>query len=325
MKPAITFSRAEDSWLRGLPREIRENGRTLSGNTIRIYTQAFERAGKILGGLALDRIDNEVIRDFVAAMRTDGYSPATICSDLIVGKLVVESITRDGDPAYPLRIKRKFARVPRIITEEQNAPCATLEEIERALSHPELAGPVVLAAGLGLRISEALALRFGNCPGLDSWDSGHSVVHIRATLKTSASRRSIPVPREIGEFLQRITAVAPGELLFSVSRSRLYNLLDSRDLPAPHAYRRFFTTIKDQADMNPNALKKILGHAKGSDITFGRYSRAADDMNFLQSEMERCALGFSLPALTSSSVAHHSSESAASLRPEICETTSSIT
>jgi len=66
------------------------------------------------------------------------------------------------------------------------------------------------------------------------------------------------------------------------------------DLQMPHAYRRFFATIRDAAGMNPGALKRIMGHSKGADVT-ARYSRAADDIAFLRSEMDRCPLGFSLP------------------------------
>jgi hypothetical protein len=73
-------------------------------------------------------------------------------------------------------------------------------------------------------------------------------------------------------------------------------LLDSAKLPPMHAYRRFFATVKDESGMNAGALKRLMGHSKGSDIT-ARYSRAAENMDFLRAEMGRCELGFSLPEL----------------------------
>jgi integrase len=294
VKHAAIFSSVAGDWLRTLPNVIQDNGREHSASTLKVYARAVERAEKMLGSLPLDQINNEVIREFVAAMRAEEFSPATIRRDLTVIKLVVESVTKDGNPLYPLRINRKFARVPRIIPAEQHAPCATREDVERALSHVELAGPITVMAGVGLRISEVLSLRAADCLGLDSWDSENSIIHIRATLKTPAARRSIPVPPEINEFLQRISLSAPGELLFSVSRNRLYNLLEARDLPMPHAYRRYFATVRDEAGMNPGALKRIMGHSKGEDIT-ARYSRAAENMDFLRSEMERAPIGFTLP------------------------------
>jgi hypothetical protein len=63
-----------------------------------------------------------------------------------------------------------------------------------------------------------------------------------------------------------------------------------------HSYRRFFVTVHDAAATNPGALKRLLGHSKGSDIT-ARYSRAAENLDFLRAEMERCPLGFTLPAI----------------------------
>jgi len=295
MKPAITFYRAGEAWLRRLPNEVREDNRTVSDNTVRVYNQGFRRAKKILGDMTLDVINNETIRDYIAAMRADGYSPATICGDLIVVKLVIESITRNGDPVFPLVIKRKFARVPRVNKKEQNRPRASRDDIERALQHPELVGPIAIAAGAGLRISEILALRVGDCSDSDCWDDSRSVIHIRRTRKTLSAERSIPVPAELNSFLRRIVGdKARGELLFSLSLNRLYNLLESRDLPPPHAYRRFFSRVREQAGMNANVLKVIMGHSLGDDLT-AWYAEVGEDGDFVRAEMERCPLGFTLP------------------------------
>jgi len=245
--------------------------------------------------MTLDVINNETIRDYIAAMRADGYSPATICGDLIVVKLVVESITRNGVPVFPLIIKRKFARVPRVNKKEQNRPRASRDDIERALQHPELAGPIAIAAGAGLRISEILALRVGDCPDSDCWDESASVIHIRKTRKTQSAERSIPVPAELNSFLRQIVGdKTRGELLFSLSLNRLYNLLESRDLPPPHAYRRFFSRIREQAGMNANVLKVIMGHSLGDDLT-AWYAEVGEDGDFVRAEMDRCPLGFTLP------------------------------
>lgn len=294
MKPNITFSQAGKDWLRGLPADIRENGRTLSENTLKVYAASVARASAIVGDLPLERINNEIIRDLIAKMRAQRYSASTIRGDLTVVKLVVESLTENGEPIFALRINKKFARVPRIIPSEQNAPCATRANVEKALRHPELACPVAIAAGAGLRVAEILALHVGDCPSFNSWDSENAVIHVRAG-KTPSAKRAVPIPRELNEFLQSVAGdKTRGDALVSISQNHLYNLLEARGLPLMHSYRRFFTTVRDQTGMNVGALKRVLGHSKGSDVT-ARYSRAADDAAFLRAEMDRCALGFSFP------------------------------
>jgi integrase len=152
-----------------------------------------------------------------------------------------------------------------------------------------------IAAGAGLRISEILALRVGDCSDSDCWDDSASVIHIRKTRKTQSAERSIPVPAELNSFLRRIVGDrVRGEPLFSLSLNRLYNLLESRDLPSPHAYRRFFSRLREQAGMNANVLKVVMGHSLGDDLT-AWYAEVGEDGDFVRAEMDRCLLGFSLP------------------------------
>ncbi|MGB8800686.1 MAG: hypothetical protein WCC97_08365 [Candidatus Acidiferrales bacterium] len=214
-------------------------------------------------------------------------------SVLNVVKLVTESVSNgDGTPVYPLKINPEFARVPRVIPEEQNAPAATRGQVELALAIPELRGPVATAAGCGLRISEILALTVAAGPNSDEYDSDSAVIHVRRTLKTPSARRSIPVRADLNAYLKTL-APASG-ILFPVVQHRIYSLLGSAHLPPPHSYRRYFSGNCDTAGMHPGALKKILGHSKNG-IT-ERYSRAAvDDLKFLRSEIEKIPLGFDLP------------------------------
>ena len=293
MVSAPTFAAAGEDWLQRLPEDIRRNGKPLAENTQKVYRHGFARAARILGAAPLSAINNIVVRDFVATLRSEKASPATILSVLNVVKLVTESVSNgDGTPIYPLKINPDFARVPRVIPEEQNAPAASREQIERALAIPELRGPVAVAAGCGLRISEILALRVAGGLDSDEFNSDAAVLHIRKTLKTPSARRTVPIRADLNAYLK---ALAPASgVLFPVAQHRLYSLLDSAQLPPPHSYRRFFSGQCDTAGMHPGALKKIMGHAKNG-IT-ERYSRAAvDDLKFLRSEIDKILLGFDLP------------------------------
>lgn len=296
---AITFSRAGFNWLDTLPERVQRNSRKLSSSTLKAYSRSVKRlrevrikgTEKALGDLFLAEINNEVVRDLIASLHKQELKAATICRDVVVLSLVVHSITKNGDPVFPLKINTGFVSLPDINPNEQVNPCATREQVERALQHPTLAGPVAVAAGAGLRASELLALHVGDCANLDSWDSQNSIIHIRATLKTPAARRAIPIPLELNGFLKIIAADrAPGELLFVISRRRLYSELQSNGHLPIHAYRRFFATTK--MDMNPHVLKRIMGHGEGKDVTV-RYLRISEEK--MRSEMDRCGLGFDLP------------------------------
>src|SRR5271163_2156672 len=138
---AITIATAGEEWLRRLPDDIRRNGKPLAENTQKVYRHGFTRAARVLGDAPLSSINNVMVREFVASLRSEQASPATILSILNVVKLVTESVSNgDGNPVYPLKINPEFARVPRVIPEEQNAPTASPAHIERALAIPELRG-----------------------------------------------------------------------------------------------------------------------------------------------------------------------------------------
>jgi integrase len=291
-----TFSQAGANLMQRLPNKVQRNGRKLSANTLRVYAFGIERAARVLGDLPLASINSETVGELIASLRAEEISASSICGILVTVKLVVESVRENGDPLYILKVNKEYACVPIINPEEQRTPCATRGDVEAALQHPELCGPIAIAAGCGLRISEILALQVGDIPDADCYDATQAVLHIRKTLKTASAKRSIPIPQILNAYLKSITADRPcGSLLFTIAKTRLYNLLESRGLPPPHSYRRFFATHHDERGTNINAVKKIMGHSKGGDIT-ARYSKAADKMAFLRSEIEKSPLGFDLPA-----------------------------
>ena len=129
-----------------LPNDIRRGGKPLAVNTQRAYRMAFNRVTEVLGDRKLNAFDGDVIRDYVAKRRREESKPATICLDLAVIKLVVESKTDKGNPVYPLRINKNYARVPEIIPDEQKTPLAMREHVETALGDP-ISGHVAIEPG----------------------------------------------------------------------------------------------------------------------------------------------------------------------------------
>jgi integrase len=213
-------------------------------------------------------------------------------------KLAHESVRdEDGKPVYPLAINHEFCGTPIIRRDDQHTPVATRRQIERGVAMPhELAVLVATCAGAGLRVSEALSLTVGDT-GADSWEPQESAIHIRKTLKTDASARTVYIPRELNAFLsERLGSRSRGEKMLDVSRSDVYRMLEGENLPPCHAYRRYFATWRDEAGMNGEVLKSLMGHSKGSDVT-DRYKFTAKKTEFVIAEVERVGLGFKLPAV----------------------------
>jgi integrase len=78
--------------------------------------------------------------------------------------------------------------------------------------------------------------------------------------------------------------------LVTQTYQQVHAALKAADLPKPHAYRRFRVTVLRQHRMQEDVLRSQLGHSKTS-IT-DQYSYAAEDADFLRSEVERCGVGF---------------------------------
>jgi len=295
MTQPVTFNQAGRDWLVSLPTTIRRNGRPLSANTRRIYAGNLARLTGRIGREPLP-ITNRVLRDYVAWMRSEQYSASQIAGDVVVAKLVCESIRNEnGDCLYPLKLNHEFIVTPIVNPDEQDAPVATREDVERALAVPEVAGIVAIAAGGGLRISEILALKVGDDGVADGWDPDNAAIHIRQTLKTPSAARTVYICEELNRWLRGFTRhLAPGSPMFSTSLSELYRLLAKSSLLPCHSYRRFFATHRDENAMNEQVLKSLMGHKKKRDTT-DRYKGTASRINFVRTEVERCGLGFTLP------------------------------
>lgn len=290
----LTFAQAGRRWLDSLPKTIRRNGRPLSDNSIRIYKVSLGRLSNHLGEAALP-VTNKMLREYVAAMRAEGYSGSSIVGDLNVCKLAQESLTSDdGDPIYPMRIRHDFVLTPEVVAE--NTPCATTAHIERALAESgQIAGIVAVASGAGLRISEILALSGENTGANDCLDFEQSMIHVRTVLKTPAAKRDIPIPSELVEFLKPYCNSGPR--VFDLSRSEIYRQLSKLNLPPCHSYRRFRITHCRKSGMSEELLKYLAGHSNPG-VT-NRYSRAIEDEVWVRDQVERVGLGFPLPRVQS--------------------------
>jgi integrase len=242
--------------------------------------------------LNLEQIDNATAKLVTDRLVGCELAPATIREVLKLFKRVVaSSIDSNGNELYPRKWNDEYIDQPQITG--QNQPTVTAEEIEdmlRADIEPGMKALVVLLAGTGLRLGEALALKAENVqiPG---------VVQIRTTLyrgkeqspKTKAGVRFVDIPLELQSYMSSFIAEKPDKYLFPYSPATLYRSLD---LPGFHSLRRFRATWLRQNNVPSELVSYWLGHSPAT-IT-ERYVRMEVDASFRKQEATRVGLGFKI-------------------------------
>jgi integrase len=263
----------------------------LSDNTRRLYSRYAFRAAATLGNVPLTQITAQHVRDYVDALKREELAPASIQGHFQVLKSIVESV-RDGqgNPLVASRWNLDYVGLPTVKAAQQNAPCASRSDVERAIAAGgELARLVAFLAATGLRIGEALSLTIGE--GVNCYEPATGVIHVREG-KTDAAARKVYLTESLRVFVNAQMGEW-GSRLFPVRLQTIYTNLKRLGLPPCHAYRRFRATHCRAAHMVETVLKSQLGHALGGDIT-SRYDKSAQDLEFVKSEVERVGLGFSI-------------------------------
>lgn len=276
--------------------------------------------------MLLADINNGTLRDL--ANKIPG-SPKTVNETLMVVKQVIKS-TRDpqtGAQLYPLVFDHEFIDAPTV--KDQKQPCATVEQVNTAIRtarswQEQLL--MILLAGTGIRISEALAIRVGPEDVLHHNGNGEldvtafleseGVIRVRSTiyknteyaskLKTAAAKRDVDLdPRlapRIAEFI-RAHKITPGSFLFQSETGDVMNLetatrrLRTRKIPGFHSFRRFRITHLRQSRIPEDLVRYWAGHS--AEAITDRYDKAAEDMAFRKHWSKQAGLGFDLQALGS--------------------------
>lgn len=195
----------------------------------------------------------------------------------------------ERNPITPVRQSAKRERVPDVLE---------VEEIKRLLS--ELTQPystmVFLAATTGLRVSELLALKWGDV----SFDTNEiklsrAIVHqVVGPMKTETSQKPVPMDDLLAEYLSRWHGESmynqPEDWVFASSRmhgKQPYwpeNLLRRHLRPAArragitkvvgwHSFRRTFATLLKGAGEDVKTTQELMRHAN-SRITLDVYAQA---------------------------------------------------
>lgn len=257
--------------------------RRASPYTQRNYKAALERFAEFLETEpgqsaelpALEKLDARFFRAFLAHRRSEGVAAPTLKLDLSVLKSFFRYLRRredvDNDAIAALRGPKLKERLPRPVSErDAHALIAAAGAGDGA---PWLAardaGLFTLLYGAGLRISEALQLKWRDLPLGD---------RLRV-LGKGAKFRDVPLLPAVNEAIEAYAELAPfrcapdDPLFYSVRGKALSPRLAQHmmeghrralGLPAeatPHALRHAFATHLLSAGGDLRAIQELLGHA----------------------------------------------------------------
>lgn len=287
----MNFLEAADSYIATLNQPRRRG--VLRETSQRLYRSYALRCTEIIGDVPCGEIHNSTMKLLIAALRNDDLAPATIVGHFQIACAVLDSVEdQDGNPLFSQKFN--LTRIGLPVIGKQNQPCATRQDVEKGVSRNGWLGAwCAFAAGSGLRLSEIEAVMVNAAEGGDAYLPQSGVIKIRKTLKTPASERDVLLPENLAAFMHSYLNGRTTGKLFPQSRSAVHKSLNDWGLPSPHAFRRFYVTVRRSAGMNESVLAALVGHAKG-DVT-SRYDFTRNNSQLIAAEVTRCGLGFSLP------------------------------
>ena len=302
--PGTTFRQQAERWIESV--SIRRR-RPAKPATVYGWQHCLDR--RILpnlGNKLLSEVRNRALREFVEILSAARLAPKTIVNVVTVVKFVVASaIDEEGDQIHPCIWNHEFIQLPLAIKEEQNRPTINAEEISELLKwvKARYAVLVVLVAGTGLRIGEALAVR------TEDFDPAYQVLHIRRSVwhrceqvpKTPNAIRLVDIPEALAQILRRYTEGKDG-YLFTTRAGRLLDQRNSlKALHAAgnrggfHAFRRFRFAVLRKAGVPDNLIKLWLGHSQNLMDLYAAQLRL--DVAYRREWCESAGLGFELGEL----------------------------
>jgi len=263
-----------------------------------------------IGEQDLETFSNGALKTFIHKLVVLRKSPATIQQTVTVVKLIVASaVTPEGDPLYPRTWNNDFLDLPDI--GPQRSPMLTREQLLAALRSPYAVFYAFLA-GTGLRIGEALAVRYGDDGVHTAYDPENAVVRVRMTLwrkqegtpKTTAGIREVDLDPRLNTLLKNVInfPVTPGryplfhkngEILCEVTLRE--SSLKPLGIHGFHAFRRYRITRLRELGTPEDIVRYWAGHA-GSGIT-DRYSKLAENKELRKQWAVRAGLGFDVPEI----------------------------
>ena len=303
-----TFGSQSAAWLEGLATRKR---RPIAPSTLATFSSRVRRLLPIVGAdTKIVDIHNGFLRDLSSKLTG---APKTVNELLAVVKAVVASAvdSQTGDPLYPRAWNHSFIDAPTIGAQKQ--PCATKEDVERAIknatSHQEQL-LYALLSGAGLRIAEALSIRLAGAEDQTSWNQDAATITVcnsvydgaeQYRVKTPASNRVVDLDPRLNAAIIKFVAernIQPGAFLFQSSSGRAMHLrtatarLKKHGIPGFHTFRRHRITRLRDLGTPEDIIRYWVGHA--SEGITDRYSKLAENVELRKEWARRAGLGFEL-------------------------------
>lgn len=315
----ITFEQQAEKWLRQMQERKRK---PVAPSTISLWRGCIDNwLNPQIGKLPLEKVNNAVLKQVVAAMVKGGLSAKTVNTYTQVVKSVVASaVNEEGEELFPRKWNHEFVDMPVVKKSTQNTPSFS-REIMSGLAKWKYRRErmlFILCGAAGLRIGEALGLEIDKHFSDDfrtltvAQKVRHCVVENR--LKNENAARQIDLHPSIADLLKQFVGDRKTGFLFqsregkpisssNVIRRHLHPALKALGYVNPHtgdhkagnhAFRRFRNTYLRNYTPCPDGLQKFwLGHA-GETMT-DLYDKVKEDLQFRLEWAEKCGIGFELP------------------------------
>jgi integrase len=298
----VWFRDHAEGWLKQQPH--RPNTSRLYRRTLRLHVYP------TIGETSLAQLRRSDIQTIVGALAANGYKPKTIENVVRLVRAICNAAVDDGIiPVSPCR------RVTRPAVQQRHVVPLPLDGVRRAADaiSPRLRALVLLSLGTGLRQGEALGLT------VDRIDFLRKEITVDrqlmkvvgsapelAPLKTSSSRRVVPVPDFVIDALAGHLAKYPageGGLVFTgergqtVARAWLHRAwrqaVIAAELPGDttwHMLRHTYASVLIDGGESVTVVAKRLGHANPSE-TLRTYSHLWPDSDERTRQVVEVAYG----------------------------------
>jgi integrase/recombinase XerC len=254
--------------------------RNLSTHSVRAYRTdvvgLLDHAAR-MGGPDLDRLDVQVLRSWLARLRSTGAARTTLARRAAAARTFTAWAHRTGllaaDPGTQLASPRPHRTLPPVLRQDQ-----ALALVERPLPDD---GPLGLRDRLVLELLYATGIRVGELVGLDVDDVDRHRRVVRVVGKGDKQRSvpfGAPAERALDAWLRRgrpaLAGAGSGPALVLGAKGRrvdprtvrrivhdqLAGLPDAPDL-GPHGLRHSAATHLLEGGADLRAVQEILGHA----------------------------------------------------------------
>ena len=267
------------------------------------YSEIIEKHLKVkLGEYELEELSPIVIQKYITELMQSGNltTGKGLAANSVNGIITV--IQNSLKLAYTLGELKEYTtdKIRRPKTKEKEVSCFSLAEQKKieqaALSNKKrkLIG-IVICLYSGLRIGELLALTWAdidftkgtltvNKTCHDGRDENGKLCRITDTPKTTSSRRTIPIPKQLLSLLKEHKKKSNSQYVVSSngngitvrSYQRSFELLQKRlgiERKGFHSLRHTFATRALECGMDVKTLAEILGH-KNATVTLNRYAHS---------------------------------------------------